>query len=74
LGGKCESDFQHRRVCCSYGWLPGAIAGPARRVRREQQVRRALPDSRVRSDHKGHPAQWALKEGQDCKGRLVPKA
>jgi hypothetical protein len=24
--------------------------------------------------HQGHPAQWALKERRDCKGRLVPKA
>jgi len=77
LGGKCESDFQHRRVCCSYCWLPGAIAGPARWDRQEQRACRALPDSRVPSDHKGHwghPAQWALRERQDCKGRLVPKA
>ena len=73
MGGKCESDLQHRRVYCCYGWLPGAIAGRARRGRQEQRVRRALPDSRVPSDHRGHRAQWALKEVQDCKGRLVPK-
>ena len=55
----------------------GCDRGPGPVGEQGQRGRRALPDSRVPSDHKGrraHPVQWALRETQDCKGQLVLKA
>jgi hypothetical protein len=52
--------------------VTGCDRGPGPEAHQDQS--RALPDSRAPLDHKGHPAQRALKDRQDCKGRLVFKA
>ena len=46
-GGKMRIGFLASTSCCSRCWLPGAIADPARWACKDQQVRRALPDSKA---------------------------